>query len=147
MQPPDVVDCGSQLVSGWAQDCTQSVGGLMNVDGGPIDRRVRNWNHLLTSESPFQVKSIRIIESDIFMPQTISFPRVLALVGLHGTGKTLLLRLLEAAFGRVANYTSGPPYFREGEKLTSYDPVPIEGSVEISLHTSQGLVSRIVDLS
>ena len=71
----------------------------MNVDGGPIDRRVRNWNHLLTSESPFQVKSIRIIESDIFMPQTISFPRVLALVGLHGTGKTLLLRLLEAAFG------------------------------------------------
>jgi hypothetical protein len=119
----------------------------MNVDDGPVDRRVRNWNHLLASEAPFQIKSIKIIESDIFASQTIGFSRVLALVGLHGTGKTLLLRLLEAAFGRVEKYSSGPPYFKEGEESAPYDPVPIGGVVEVSLRTPQGIVSRIVDLS
>jgi hypothetical protein len=114
------------------------------------DRRVKNWNRLLSSNAPYQVESIRIIESNIFAPQTIEFHRAVAVVGLHGAGKTLLLRLLEAAFGVVDHHSYTQTLFAGDtviEQSSHEDPVPPTGIIELSLRTPDGTVTREVDLS
>ncbi|STZ51318.1 Predicted ATPase [Mycobacterium senegalense] len=40
-----------------------------------------------------------MLESNVFAEQTIQFARLTALTGSHGTGKSLLLKMIEAAFG------------------------------------------------
>jgi hypothetical protein len=114
------------------------------------DRRARNWKYLLTSNSTFQIESIQIIESNTFAQQTINFPRAVALIGLNGTGKTLLLRLIEAAFGSRNISSQGPPFFRIYEphpKLDAVSPIPIEETVKVTLRTPHGLISHVVDLA
>jgi hypothetical protein len=114
------------------------------------DQRIKNWKRLLTSNTAIQVESIRIIESNIFAPQTIDLPRVLALIGLHGTGKTLLMRLLEAAFGQVGHGPEGPPFFRDSDRYPELEagrPSPIEGIIEITVRTPNGLIPHVVDLT
>jgi len=110
------------------------------------DQRIKNWKYLLTSDATFQVEAIRIIESNVFASQTVTFSRAVALVGLHGTGKTLLLRLLEAAFGDI--WQQGPPFFRELRRLPAeaITPATVEGTIEVTLRTPNGLISHVVDL-
>jgi len=82
---------------------------MSNPPGDPTDPRVKYWNQLLTRPATIQVESIRFIESKIFSHQLVEIPRALALVGLHGTGKTLFLHTLEAAFGYTWP-TYAPPF-------------------------------------
>lgn len=116
---------------------------------GTADKRVKAWNHLLSSTALFQIESVRIIESDVFEPQIISFPRAVAIVGLHGTGKTLLLRMIEAAFGYVYQSQGLPPVFRNYPPPPQgmREPIPINGIVEVNIKTPTGPASRVVDLS
>lgn len=134
-----------------------------------MDQRVKCWNQLLATPAPYQVESLEIIESNFFAPQTIKLDRIVAFIGLHGTGKSLLLRVLEASFGYTTPVYS-PPYL-PGEALDdlreSLDlpaekippgvrrfvanlppkELPLIGIVEIVLKTPSGRISRRVDLS
>jgi hypothetical protein len=108
-----------------------------------VDEREKVWKRLLGTHKPFEVNAIRIVESDIFAPQTIELKRVVALIGLHGTGKTLFLRMLEAAFGYTTPATV-PPFVRGSD--ISHDPSEIKGIIEVELNTPNGRVSRRVNL-
>lgn len=109
-----------------------------------IDQRVKRWNKLMTTPTQFQVDAVRIIESDVFCPQTIELDRITAFIGMHGTGKSMLLRIIEASFGHVTPVYS-PPYLSTRD-LKPAGP-PLESVVEISLKTPSGLIRRTVDLS
>jgi hypothetical protein len=63
------------------------------------DQRAKLWMHLTSSRSPYQLESIKIIHSNVFVPHRIDFYRAAAFVGSHGTGKSVLLRMIKAAFG------------------------------------------------
>lgn len=76
------------------------------------DPRSKRWAKALNSKARIQVSSIEIIKSNIFAPQTIEFDRLTAVVGYHGSGKTLLLRLIEAVFGWSTDAGS-PPFIRD----------------------------------
>jgi hypothetical protein len=105
-----------------------------------LDDREKAWQRLLSTPIPFRISSIRIIESDIFAPQTITLERVMAIIGSHGTGKSLFLRMLEAVFGYVTpHYT--PPFVRDGSEIAE-----IKGIVEVELKTPSGIIHRQVDL-
>jgi hypothetical protein len=96
--------------------------------------------------------SIRILESDIFEPGTIELARALAFIGLHGTGKTLLLRMIEAAFGRT-NQVDAPPFIEGSHtgiingKLIRDFPTSAGGIIELGLRTPEGVITKRVDLS
>jgi predicted ATPase len=107
------------------------------------DPRDRAWNRLLTTSSPIALKSLRIIESDVFEQQSISFAPATVIVGSHGAGKTLLLRLLQAAFG----YRSYTPPFVGVQKYRDLESRPVTGVVEVTVATKEHQVTRIVDLS
>jgi hypothetical protein len=107
------------------------------------DEREKVWKRLLGTHIPFEVNAIRIIESEIFAPQTIELKRVVALIGLHGMGKTLFLRMLEAAFGYTTP-TTVPPFVK-GSDITR-DPSEIKGIIEVELNTPNGRVSRRINL-
>lgn len=109
-----------------------------------IDQRVKRWNKLMATPAQFQVDTVRIIESDVFCPQTIKLDRATAFIGMHGTGKSLLLRSMEASFGHITPVYS-PPYF-SGRDLKPAIP-PMEGVVEVSLKAPSGPICRTVDLS
>ena len=110
----------------------------MTSSGGPgTDKRVKNWNALTGSENEFQVSSVEIIESDILAPQLIEFGRAIAFVGLHGAGKSLILRTIRVALGYVNQY--GTPPFLNFKEIT--------GIVRLTLKTPAGLISHTVDLS
>ena len=79
-----------------------------------LDRRLKVWRRLLGTVAPCEVKAITIVESSVFAPQRIELARVVAFIGLHGTGKTLLLCMLESAFGHI-NYGAAPPFIKGDE--------------------------------
>lgn len=108
------------------------------------DDREKVWRRLLSTNVPFGVVSVRIIESDIFAPQKIELKRVLALIGLHGTGKTAFLRMLEAAFGYITP-GSIPPFVR-GNSNYIRDPSEIKGIIEVEINTPHGKISRQINL-
>ena len=72
---------------------------------------------------------------------------MIALIGLHGTGKSLFLRMIEAAFGYVAPVYS-PPFLKGNSHMVLKSNVPApEGTVEISLKTPSRIVTHTIDLS
>jgi hypothetical protein len=116
-----------------------------SVAGSSIDQRVKRWRQLIAARNPLQVDSIRIIESNAFSPQLIELDRVIAFIGLHGTGKTLLLRMIEAAFGYITPVYL-PPFVQSHFLLQS--PIPqLEGIIEVRLNTPLGSIIRTIDLS
>ena len=70
---------------------------------------MRVWDRLQTTTPPVFVQSIRIVQSDVFAQQEISFSPATIILGSHGAGKTVLLRLLEAVFGDKG-YFADPPF-------------------------------------
>ena len=101
---------------------------------------------LIATPAPFQVESIKIIESNVFAPQVIELDRIIAFIGLHGTGKSMLLRIIEASFG-YATPVYSPPFLPDARRaLITAAPSP-EGVVEIFLKTPSGNIRRMVDLS
>lgn len=111
----------------------------------PSDARVKIWRRLLTTSAPLQLQSIRIIESSVFHPQVIEFPRALAIVGAHGLGKTVFLRMVEAAFG----YTEPidlPPFF-PGWLNHTFPVEHVEGRIEVTIGTPAGELCQEVNLS
>jgi AAA domain, putative AbiEii toxin, Type IV TA system len=107
------------------------------------DEREKAWQRLLNTAIPFEIESIQIIESDIFAPQIIKLDRVIAVIGTHGTGKTLLLRMLEAIFGYITP-AYAPPFI--GSRPSQNELFEIKGIVEVELRTPRGLIRRRVDL-
>lgn len=113
----------------------------------PIDERVKRWNYLTATPAPFQVESMKIIESNVFAPQTIKLDRIVAFIGLHGTGKSLFLRMMEASFGYTTPVYS-PPFLPDSSEIYQRsENLPIRGIVEVSLRTPSGNICRTVDLS
>jgi hypothetical protein len=117
------------------------------------DEREKVWQRLLSTSASFEVKSIKIIESDVFISQTIDLRRVLAFIGLHGTGKSLLLRMIEAAFGYVSQISAPPFTTRDagrtviGERKFQIEPEGVKAILEIELKASEDVIVRRVDLS
>lgn len=109
-----------------------------------MDQRAKRWEQLLTTRAPFEVTHLRIVESNVFVPQLIKIPRVLAVVGRHGTGKSLLLRTIEAAF-TCTNGDNFPPFVGDEDRWT--EEASIEGIVEVTLSTPNGVEVRRVNLS
>ncbi|MCO1618778.1 ATP-binding protein [Micromonospora sp. CPM1] len=108
------------------------------------DSRNRVWSRLLKTMPPVRVQSLRIIESKIFEEQIIEFDSVNCVVGSHGSGKTLLLRLIEAAFG----YSSHTPPFVGGSRQFEFDPEPVAGVVELVISVGgEKEIRQVVDLS
>jgi len=113
----------------------------------PVDPRIKRWNQLAKTDAPFQIRSVKIIESNVFASQTVKLERMIALIGLHGTGKSLFLRMIEAAFGYVAPVYS-PPFLKGNNHMVLQSNVPApEGTVEISLKTPSRIVTHTIDLS
>jgi hypothetical protein len=110
-----------------------------------LDQRVKRWNQMIATSLPFQVDSIKIIESNVFAPQEVKLERALAFIGLHGTGKSLILRVLESAFG-FATPIYSPPFLPARVSPNSF-ALPLEGVIEVSLNTPSGRVHHIIDLS
>jgi ABC-type molybdenum transport system ATPase subunit/photorepair protein PhrA len=90
------------------------------------------------------VHSVRIVQSDVFEQQEIKFSPVTCIVGSHGTGKTLLLSLLEAIFGYSGNQQ--PPFV--GKSGHSWEEIePVTGSFEVSVSSQGEAITQVIDLS
>jgi hypothetical protein len=58
------------------------------------------------------------------------------------------MRLLEAAFGYIDYAAQTPPFFHDSDvRLDTEAITPIEGIIEVTLRTANGLTSHIVDLA
>ncbi|WP_436757760.1 hypothetical protein [Streptosporangium sp. V21-05] len=109
------------------------------------DARIKRWQRLLETRAPVQVESIKIFESDVFEPQVIELNRATAVVGSHGTGKTVLLRLIEASLGYLIPSYS-PPLFVDtlyGDRASS----ALKSIVEITVRKLNSRVTRTIDLT
>jgi hypothetical protein len=109
-----------------------------------VDERVKRWLRLTTTTSRYQIDSINITESNVFAPQSIELGRAIAIVGLHGTGKSLLLRMIEAAFGYTASMYV-PPFLSDKNEVKTRAP-RLSGIVDVDLKTPKGMVSHTIDL-
>ncbi len=107
------------------------------------DPRVRVWDRLRTTAPPMFVHSVRIVQSDVFEQQEITFSPVTCIVGSHGTGKTLLLRLLEAIFG----YSGYEPPFVGEDGYSREEIEPVTGSFEVSVSSQGEAITQAIDLS
>jgi hypothetical protein len=109
------------------------------------DRRMRVWDRLQTTTPPVFVQSIRIVQSDVFAQQEIDFSPATVILGSHGTGKTVFLRLLEAVFGewRMGN----DPPFCGGSIEDNNGFEPVVGIVEVIMSVGDSRIVRTVDLS
>ncbi|NIL59967.1 hypothetical protein HCB18_26440 [Salinispora arenicola] len=107
------------------------------------DARVRVWDRLLTTNPPVRVESIRFVESEVFEEQVIRLGSATCIVGSHGAGKTLLLDLVEAAFG----YGSQMPPFVGVRGYNPHGVVPLVGVIEVAVSVGDKMVSGTVDLS
>ncbi|TKK83956.1 hypothetical protein FDA94_31830 [Herbidospora galbida] len=111
----------------------------------PSDPRVKRWLHLLKQRATIQIDSVKIIESNVFEPQVISFDRATAIVGYHGTGKTVLARMLEVAFGyRSPGHT--PPLFVNHDSDMEVNGI-LTGIIDVTLSTGATKTTRTIDLS
>ncbi len=107
------------------------------------DPRVRVWNRLRTTPPSVFVQSIRVTQSDAFEPQEIRLSPATCIVGSHGTGKTVLLRALEAAFGYSGQeppFVGDPGYSRQGIE-------PVTGIFEVGISSGSALSTRTVNLA
>ena len=111
-----------------------------------LDRRSKIWNRLLQKRSLIEVKAITIIDSPVFAPQRIELERIVAFIGLHGTGKSLLLRTIQAAFGFTAQ-DQLPPFLIESNEYSTLYPPGIAGIVDVEVQTADGYLRHRIDLS
>ncbi|MFI1465464.1 ATP-binding protein [Nocardia carnea] len=81
---------------------------LMSVSTNRSNSRSDLLQDVLRKPTEIQISSIEILESNIFAAQVIRFDRLTGIVGRHGTGKTLLLRLLDHAFGLAPHLLAQP---------------------------------------
>ncbi|GIF74724.1 hypothetical protein Asi02nite_42420 [Asanoa siamensis] len=89
-----------------------------------------------------EIIQLRIVESAVFEEQVIDLGRATVFVGNHGTGKTLLLRLVQAVFG----YTVHAPPFVGNRKYSDPAERPLTGIVEVTVRSDSKLLKRTVDL-
>jgi len=109
------------------------------------DPRMRVWDRLQTTTPPVFVQSIRIVQSDVFAQQEISFSPATIILGSHGAGKTVLLRLLEAVFGDKGRYADPPFVGGSVEDNDGFEPVV--GIVEVNVSVGDSRIVQTVDLS
>ncbi|MFF3573710.1 ATP-dependent endonuclease [Nocardia jiangxiensis] len=108
----------------------------------PQDVRVKRFADVLNSPARTEIKRIDIIESSLFASQSIEFNRLTAIVGAHGTGKSTLLGMLYAAFGRGLGGMPKPPIFDNDFGQSS-----ISGVLDVTIvHEGEEATLR-VDLS
>lgn len=107
------------------------------------DPRTQIWNRLLSTPPPVTVECIRIRNSRTFEDQEIRFTPATLIVGCHGGGKTLLLRLLESAFG----YTVHNPPFVGASKYRNYGKSYVGGVLDVEVSVGGKQVTRTIDLS
>nr|BFE64989.1 hypothetical protein GCM10020063_095150 [Dactylosporangium thailandense] len=107
------------------------------------DPRAKRWRRLVEANTPVHLQSLSVIESDAFEIQTVDFQRVTALTGSHGTGKSLLLRTVEALFG-YATPTMVPPFIRIGD--STYERDRLGGVFEVTVMTPEGCLTRRVNV-
>ncbi|MFF5074641.1 ATP-dependent endonuclease [Micromonospora olivasterospora] len=109
------------------------------------DRRLKRWQRLLATETKTQLSSISIASSQVFVSQTIKFDRVTVLTGYHGTGKSLLLLIIEALFGYTVPMSLPPAIKCENSR---YDDVRehVSGVIEATVATKDGQFVRRIDL-
>src|SRR5690242_13271880 len=115
------------------------------MPSGDDDPRIKVWIRLLSGNLPMQLRSIQILESDIFDQQEVHFAPATAIVGSHGSGKTLLMRLIEAAFGWGAK---SPPFVGI-QYRSEFEPKfpPVLGLLKVTVAIGDILIDREVDLS
>ncbi|WP_157172460.1 ATP-dependent nuclease [Nocardia pneumoniae] len=106
------------------------------------DKRTRNWRAISHLPAVLQVRRVKVLESNILAPQEIVFDRINAIVGAHGSGKTLLLRMLEAAFGDSIHYGYTPPLFNSAHRIDN----EISGVLEVTIVLHGEEHTRRVDL-
>ncbi|MER7500396.1 hypothetical protein AB0L05_15980 [Nonomuraea pusilla] len=111
------------------------------------DPREKRWQRLFEATASIQIQSITISDSNVFADQTIDFPRVAAIVGRHGTGKSLLLKTIESLFGYpTAAYA--PPFIdlNQTGNYHLYNQAGVTGIFRVTLASPSGLIERTVDL-
>ncbi|MGO4518926.1 hypothetical protein AB4Y89_24300 [Terriglobus sp. 2YAB30_2] len=105
---------------------------------------------MLRKPASVQIARIEVLESNILAPQAIEFDRLIAIVGSHGAGKSLTLRLIEGAFGNVRQ-TFAPPfmpeYGQDEEPLLSALPHPITATVNITVIRDHVHITVPIDIS
>jgi len=109
------------------------------------DPRVRRWQRLLSTVTDIRLSSIDIVRSDIFASQSVTFERVTALTGYHGTGKTGLLLSIEALFGHTVPFVF-PPFIKRDESAYRGDPEFLDGIFEVTVETGTARYCRQVSL-
>ncbi|MER7269225.1 hypothetical protein ABT344_13070 [Micromonospora carbonacea] len=85
---------------------------------------------------------MRIIESEVFEEQVIELGSAICVVGSHGAGKTLLLRVIQAAFG----FGSETPPFVGADEYANVDS-PVVGVVELTVSVNGNEEKKVIDLS
>ncbi|MBE1492593.1 AAA family ATPase [Plantactinospora soyae] len=106
------------------------------------DARSRVWSRILATNPPQWIKSIRIIESEVFEEQVIELDSAICIVGSHGAGKTLLLRVIQAAFG----FGGGTPPFVGAEGYGNVDN-PVVGVIELTVSVDGNEEKKVIDLA
>ncbi|MBY8862015.1 hypothetical protein K7711_36450 [Nocardia sp. CA2R105] len=107
------------------------------------DKRARNWRAISQLPAKFQILQVKVVESNILATQEITLDRINAIVGAHGSGKTLFLRALETAFGHGSNFGSTPPFFEHGR----YAEIEILGIFEITIKWCGKEITRRINLA
>ncbi|WP_219459835.1 ATP-dependent nuclease [Nonomuraea rhizosphaerae] len=109
------------------------------------DPRAKRWQRLLETDAPRQLQSIEISDSNIFADQIIVFSRVTAIIGRHGTGKSLLLRTIEALFG-YSTPPYAPPFVGESMKYHNEKFSRPSGNFRVTVKCPDGLIVRDIEL-
>ncbi|MEV4080658.1 hypothetical protein AB0J43_10290 [Nonomuraea fuscirosea] len=109
------------------------------------DPRAKRWQRLLDTDAPRQLRSIEITNSNIFADQTIDFSRVTAFVGRHGTGKSLLLRTIEALFGYITP-SYAPPFLDKEFQFRKYTIPRPSGNFRIKVQCPEGIIVKEIQL-
>ncbi|MEU0502702.1 AAA family ATPase [Nocardia sp. NPDC005998] len=104
------------------------------------DPRLKRLQTMLRKPADIQISSIEILESNVFAAQTIHFDRLTGIVGRHGSGKTLLLRLLDHVFG-LAPFVLGQPGLDDLEDFGA----AIEFVADVTVLQAGHPVSRRID--
>lgn len=110
------------------------------------DPREKRWQRLLSTKATRQIHSIEISDSNVFADQVIDFSRVTAIVGRHGTGKSLLLRVIEALFGHATPAYAPPFVGQRPMRFFSDESSQISGIFRVKAFSPEGLVERVIDL-
>ncbi|MEU4414814.1 hypothetical protein [Nocardia salmonicida] len=114
------------------------------------DRRVSSLRGMLHRSASVQIARIEVHCSNVLAPQTIEFDRLTAIVGSHGAGKTLTLRLIEGLFGNVSQALA-PPILpelgRDGNPFATALPNPITAVVSVTVIHNGVQLTQPIDIS